>query len=142
MGCIPPPSGGILGKNRSTRSKTTLRSKRGGVSPKVWRGPLYLFPHSVNYFCFIPYSIVWTYLVYFLFSFISDVKLDLVKNNLGCFRNIENILCWTISQIDVDDNCTRGPIHFSLYRDFPDLFEILLSGRLEIFFIFSSPGKT
>ena len=32
----------IVGKNRSTQSKTTVRSK-GGVSPKVERGSLYLF---------------------------------------------------------------------------------------------------
>ena len=45
MGGIPPPSKGLVGKNRSTRSKTTVKSKRG-VSPKVKRGPqpLYLFP--------------------------------------------------------------------------------------------------
>ena len=29
MGGILPPSGGIVGKNQSTRSKTTVRSKRG-----------------------------------------------------------------------------------------------------------------
>ena len=28
MGGIPPPGGGIVGKNQSTRSKTTVRSKR------------------------------------------------------------------------------------------------------------------
>ena len=30
MGGIPPPSRGIVGKNRSTHSKTTVRSKRVG----------------------------------------------------------------------------------------------------------------
>ena len=43
MGGIPPPSRGIVGKNRSARSKTTVGSKR--VCPlKVGRGPHYRFP--------------------------------------------------------------------------------------------------
>ena len=41
MGGIPPPSRGIVGKNRSTRSKTTVRSKK--VFPlEVRRGPHYI----------------------------------------------------------------------------------------------------
>ena len=43
-GGIPPPSGGIVCKNRSTRIKTTVRSKR--VGPLGSRGgPFTWFPH-------------------------------------------------------------------------------------------------
>ena len=38
MGGIPPPSIGIVGQNQSTRSKTTVRSKRE-VSPCSGGGP-------------------------------------------------------------------------------------------------------
>ena len=47
MGGIPPPSRSIVGKNRSTQGKSTVRSKKE-VSPRVRRGPHYLFP-SVNF---------------------------------------------------------------------------------------------
>ena len=41
---IPPPSGGIVGKNRSTRRKTTVRSKR--VGPLGSNGAPLLGSHS------------------------------------------------------------------------------------------------
>ena len=37
-GGIPPPGGGIVGKNRSTRSKTTVRRERVGPLGSRW-GP-------------------------------------------------------------------------------------------------------
>ena len=45
MGGIPPPSGGMVGKNRSTRSKTTVKSKR--VGPLGSNGAPLLGFHSV-----------------------------------------------------------------------------------------------
>ena len=55
MGGTPPPRGGIVGKNRSTRSKTTARSKTNARSKRV--GPLgsngvpLLWSHSDNLLC-------------------------------------------------------------------------------------------
>ena len=49
MGGIPLPSRGIVGKNQSTLSKTTVRSKRE-VSSRVRRGPHYLFPTVLTFF--------------------------------------------------------------------------------------------
>ena len=43
LGGIPPPGRGIVGKNQSTRSKTTVRSKRY-FPLKVRRGPLHCVP--------------------------------------------------------------------------------------------------
>ena len=43
MGPIPPPSGGIVGKNWSTRSKIPVRSKRVGL-PRVKWGPFTWIP--------------------------------------------------------------------------------------------------
>ena len=40
---IPPPRSGIVGKNRSTRSKTTVRNKRVGPLGSKW-GPFTWFP--------------------------------------------------------------------------------------------------
>ena len=44
VGRIPLPGSGIVGKNRSARSKTTVRSK-GAYTLKVWRGYLHCAPH-------------------------------------------------------------------------------------------------
>ena len=44
MGGIPLPSRGIVGKNRRTQSKTTVRSKRVGPL-----GPLYLDPTVISF---------------------------------------------------------------------------------------------
>ena len=49
---VPPPSGGKVGKNRSTRSKTTVRSKRVGPLGSKW-GPFTWFPqwYLLLYLC-------------------------------------------------------------------------------------------
>ena len=51
-GGIPPPSGGIVGENRSTQSKTTVKSKRMG--PLGSNGALLLGSHSVLFAPYLP----------------------------------------------------------------------------------------
>ena len=51
MGGIPLPSRGMLGKNRSTQSKTTVRSKRVGPLGSRW-GPFTWFPECYLFICF------------------------------------------------------------------------------------------
>ena len=84
MGGIPLHSRGIVGKNRSTRSKTTVKSLKGGVPYGQERAPL-LVSHSVNFF-FVFTERVWHiklfyYVLLFLFSlFISECVLTNRKN--------------------------------------------------------------
>ena len=57
---IPPPGGGIVGENRSTRSKTTVRRERVGPLGSRW-GPLLLVPYSDTFYfiCVLFDSVLW-----------------------------------------------------------------------------------
>ena len=65
MGPIPPPSGGIVGKNWSTRSKIPVRSKRVGL-PRVKWGPFTWIPQ-----CYLLIRI------YVLFTSLPQMKRDI-----------------------------------------------------------------
>ena len=71
MGGIPPPSRGIVGENRSTRSKTTVRSKKVGLLES--NGPPLLGSHDVIFlFVFMISLIISPSVIMFLLMFIGN----------------------------------------------------------------------
>ena len=92
MGGIPPPSGGIVGENRRTRSKTTVRSKRvGPLGRYLSKSTFIKVKKTITYKEYIQYPVESTYDNK---CQVKLTKLNISNTNFDCCTKCKDLFFW------------------------------------------------